>query len=47
MAPVIDSEALAIEIKTSWVEAAGLGVDASKFIQMPAIVPTYDKSNPE
>ena len=44
-APVIDSEALAIEIKTSWVEAANL-VDANKFIQMTAIVPTYDKSNP-
>jgi len=44
-APVIDSEALAIEIKASWVEAAGL-VDADKFIQMTAIVPTYDKSNP-
>ena len=44
-APVIDSEALAIEIKSSWVEAAGL-IDADKFIQMKAIVPTYDKSNP-
>jgi hypothetical protein len=43
--PVIDSEALAIEIKSSWVEAAGL-VDADKFIQMQAIVPKYDKSNP-
>jgi hypothetical protein len=43
--PVIDSEALAVEIKTSWVEAAGL-TDADKFIQMKAIVPTYDKSNP-
>jgi hypothetical protein len=44
--PVIDSEALAIEIKTSWVEAASLGPDAKFFIQMPAIVPTYDKTNP-
>jgi hypothetical protein len=44
-APVIDAEALAIEIKTSWVEAANL-VEANKFIQMTAIVPTYDKSNP-
>lgn len=43
--PVIDPEALAIELKSSWVEAAGL-VDADKFIQMKAIVPTYDKSNP-
>jgi hypothetical protein len=43
--PVIDPEALAIEIKSSWVEAQGL-VDADKFIQMKAIVPTYDKTNP-
>jgi hypothetical protein len=43
--PVVDSEALAIEIKTSWVEADGL-VDVNKFIQMRAIVPTYDKTNP-
>jgi hypothetical protein len=43
--PVIDSEALAIEIKTSWVEAAGL-TDADSFIQMKAVVPTYDTSNP-
>lgn len=42
---VLDPEALAVEIKSSWVEAAGL-VDADKFIQMQAIVPTYDKSNP-
>lgn len=42
---VIDPEALAIEVKSSWVEAAGL-VDADKFIQMKAIVPTYDKTNP-
>jgi hypothetical protein len=42
---VIDPEALAIEVKSSWVEAAGL-VDADKFIQMKAIVPSYDKSNP-
>ncbi len=43
--PVIDAEALAVEIKASWVEAAGLA-DASQFIQMKAIVPTYDKTNP-
>jgi hypothetical protein len=42
---VIDPEALAVEIKSSWVEAAGL-IDADKFIQMKAIVPTYDKTNP-
>lgn len=43
--PVIDSEALAIEIKCAWVEAAGLP-DIDKFIKMKAIVPTYDKTNP-
>jgi hypothetical protein len=42
---VIDPEALAIEIKASFVEAAGLP-DADKFIQMQATVPTYDKSHP-
>lgn len=46
LSPVLDSEALAIELKSSWVEAAGL-VDADQFIQMKAIVPTYDKSNPD
>lgn len=44
-APVIDSEALAIEIKTAWVEASSLD-DPSKFIQMKATVPTYDTSDP-
>jgi hypothetical protein len=44
-APVIDDIALAIEIKTSWVEAAGLP-DAEKFIKMKAVVPEYDKTNP-
>lgn len=43
--PVLDPEALAVEIKASFVEAAGL-VDANKFIQIKAIVPTYDKTNP-
>ncbi len=43
---VIDSEALAIEIKTSWIEASSLA-DASQFIQMKAVVPTYDKTNPD
>jgi hypothetical protein len=43
--PIIDSMALAIEIKCSWVEAAGLQ-DTDKFIKMTAIVPTYDKTNP-
>ncbi|HEY3571345.1 MAG TPA: hypothetical protein VGP73_25695 [Thermoanaerobaculia bacterium] len=43
--PVIDSEALAIEIKTSWIESASLA-DPSQFIQMKATVPVYDTSNP-
>jgi hypothetical protein len=43
--PIIDSMALAIEIKCSWVEAAGLP-DSNKFIHMKAVVPTYDKTNP-
>ncbi|MFL6234547.1 MAG: hypothetical protein ACJ76N_15555 [Thermoanaerobaculia bacterium] len=43
--PVIDSEAMAIEIKSSWIESSSLA-DPSKFIQMKAIVPVYDTSNP-
>jgi hypothetical protein len=43
--PVIDSEALAIEIKTAWIESSSL-TDPSTFIQMKAIVPVYDTSNP-
>jgi hypothetical protein len=34
----------AVEIKCSWVEAASLP-DASKYIKMKAIIPTYDKTN--
>jgi hypothetical protein len=45
MSPIIDSEALAVEIKASWVASAGLA-EPEKFIRMKAIVPTYDKSNP-
>jgi hypothetical protein len=37
-------EAATIEIKCSWVEAASLP-DASKYIKMKAIIPTYDKTN--
>ncbi len=44
--PVLDGEALAIEIKASWVEADGLP-DADEFIQMKATVPTYDRSDPD
>lgn len=43
---LVDSEALAIEIKSSWVEAAGLP-DLHKFIQMKATIPTYDTSDPD
>jgi hypothetical protein len=43
--PVIDPEALAIEIKSAWIEASSLD-DPSQFIQMTAVVPTYDTSNP-
>lgn len=39
----VDPNALAIEVKSSWVEAAGLP-DSAKFITMMATVPTYDKS---
>jgi hypothetical protein len=43
--PVIDPEALAIEIKSAWIEASSLD-DPSQFIQMMATVPTYDTSDP-
>jgi hypothetical protein len=45
MAPVIDAEALAVEIKTAWIESATLA-NPNDFIQVQAIVPTYDTSNP-
>lgn len=41
--PIIDPNALAIEIKCSWIEAAGLP-EAERFIKMMAEVPTYDKT---
>jgi hypothetical protein len=40
-----DPEALAIEVKSSWVEAAGLP-NLSSYVTMTATVPTYNKSNP-
>lgn len=43
--PFPDPNALAVEIKTSWVLAASLP-NASSYITMTATVPTYDKSNP-
>jgi len=42
---ITDPEALAIEIKTSWIEVDGLA-EPEKFIKMKATVPTYDKSDP-
>ena len=41
-----DPEALAIEVKTSWVEAQGLP-DLNTYITMTATVPTYNTSNPD
>lgn len=40
-----DPEALAIEVKSSWVEAAGL-TNLSSYITMQATIPIYDQSNP-
>ncbi|HEY4360492.1 MAG TPA: hypothetical protein VGN17_05970 [Bryobacteraceae bacterium] len=40
-----DPNALAIEVKSSWVEAAGLP-NASTYITMTANIPTFDKTNP-
>jgi len=41
-----DPNALAIEIKTSWVEASTLP-DASNYVTINAIIPLYNKSNPK
>lgn len=40
-----DPHALAIEVKSSWVEAAGLP-NLSTYITRQGTIPTYDKSNP-
>jgi hypothetical protein len=40
-----DADALAIELKTSWVEAKDLP-NLENYITVKAIIPTYDKSNP-
>jgi hypothetical protein len=42
--PIIDSQALAIEIKSAWVEAKGLP-DSNKFIRLKAEIPVYDATN--
>ena len=41
-----DPNALAIEVKTSWIEAAGLP-NLSSYITMTATIPTYNTSNPD
>jgi len=43
--PIVDSQALAIEIKCAWVEAKGLP-DSNKFIRVKAQIPVYNTSNP-
>lgn len=43
--PFPDPEALAVEVKTSWVEADKLS-DPSRYITMQATIPTYDVTNP-
>ena len=40
-----DADALAVEVKSSWVEAAGLP-NPSSYITMRATIPTYDRSDP-
>jgi hypothetical protein len=40
-----DANALAIEVKTSWIEASGVSTPAN-YIQMTATIPTYNTSNP-
>jgi hypothetical protein len=41
----VDPDALAIEVKSAWVEAGGLP-NLNTYITMTAVVPTYNKSNP-
>ncbi len=41
----LDQDALAIEVKTAWVEAAGLA-NPNSYITMMGTVPTYDTGNP-
>ncbi len=42
---LLDPNSLAMEIKTSWVDASTLS-SASNYITMKAVVPTFDKTNP-
>jgi hypothetical protein len=41
----VDSNALAMEIKTSWVETTNLS-DSDSYVTIDAMVPSYNKSNP-
>jgi hypothetical protein len=40
-----DADALAVEVKTSWVEASSLPSNASGYITTTAVVPTYNTSS--
>lgn len=44
--PVIEPKALAMELKTSWVDAATIS-PRSDYVITEAIVPTFDRSNPK
>ncbi len=41
-----DPNALAVEVKSSWIETAGLA-NKSHYVTTQAVIPTYDKSNPK
>jgi len=41
----VDPEALAFEVKTSWIEASGIP-NPDDYITMTADIPTYDKTDP-
>jgi hypothetical protein len=45
-ATIIDPEALAIETKSSWVEASSVP-DPNDYVQASATIPTFNKANPE
>jgi len=44
--PFPDPEALAIELKTSWVEASGVP-NLNTYITITGTIPTYDRTNPD
>ncbi len=43
---IVDPEALAIEVKSSWVEASSVA-NPNDYVQATATIPTFDKSNPQ